>query len=278
MSFEWRALSSATRSILAITKYAVKGAVSMYNIKPIKRRLASTAVRQELIHLIKIDYFEEGVLPSEDQIGSMFGVSRITVRDALSYLENLGYISRVQGRSTAINRAVSTMVGRVSQGMPFVDMIRSQGFTPSVTSGKVERLTMPPDIAKKLCTQDTQMYRVEKLFCGDGDPIIFGINFFPTTYINDAIFDYPMDETVIFRTLQEDFSFPRIARDIVCIRPAVADAYIAARLNIQEGTALLSFDVVSYDENQVPLLVNREYYHPDKMHFCEVRSVEYNFI
>lgn len=247
----------------------------MQVVKRVKRSSAAMIVRRDLIRLIKEGYFSDGMLPSEDGIATMLGVSRITVRDALANLDNLGYISRIQGKGTIINQTISSMTGRVSEGQPFTELIRSQGFTPSVSHGKVEKCPMDPDIGEKLQTKSDEMYRIEKLFLGDGQPMIFSINFFPTDYLNDNIFSYPMDGTLIFTILQNHFDFPEIAYDIVNICPYAADAHVASLLELPVNTAILMFEAISMDSHQTPLLINREYYHPEKMRFREVRTANY---
>ena len=248
----------------------------MHNVKRIRRSSAAAMVRRDLVRYIKEGYFPDGMLPSEDGIANMFGVSRITVRDALANLENWGYISRIQGKGTVVNQTISSLTGRVSEGQPFTSLIRSQGLTPSVTNGKVSRLPITPEIKAALRTEDTEMYKVEKLFLGNGEPVVFGINHFSTEFLNDEILSCPMDETLIFPLIQERFGFPDIAYDIVNIHPVKADAYIAGQLQIPEGTAMLMFEAVSMDREERPLLVNHEYYHPDKIHFREVRNVDYH--
>ena len=247
----------------------------MVGVKRIKRNSASDQVRRELIRRIKGGGFPEGVLPSEDGIASLFGVSRITVRDALANLENLGYISRIQGRGTIINQTISSLCGRVSEGQPFSKLIRSYGFSPSVENGKVEKRPITPQIKEALQTEATEMYRVEKLFLGDGVPMVFGVNHFSTDYLDDSILNCPMDETLIFSLLQEKFGFPDIAYDILEINPWTADEYLAGQLQIPAGTALLMFRAVSMGRDERPLLVNYEFYHPQKIHFREVRNVDY---
>nr|WP_317324919.1 GntR family transcriptional regulator [uncultured Flavonifractor sp.] len=248
----------------------------MYEFKRIKRNSASDQVRWELIRRIKEGYFADGTLPSEDGIAAMFGVSRITVRDALANLENLGYISRIQGKGTIVNQAVSSLVGRVSEGQPFTELIRAQGFVPSVANGKVEKVPITPGIKEDLRTEAEEMYRVEKLFLGDGMPMIFGINHFSTDYLSDELLSCPVDETLIFQLIRSRFSFPDIAYDIINIQPCTADAYLARQLQIQEGTAMLMFKAISMGRDEQPLLVNYEFYHPEKIRFQEVRRVDYH--
>ena len=54
-------------------------------------------------------------LPSELELASDLGVSRTVVRDALSELERDGYLERVRGIGTLVNRDVVQLKNRMDQ-------------------------------------------------------------------------------------------------------------------------------------------------------------------
>ena len=244
-------------------------------VKRIRRSSAASIVRHELKSMIKSGYFKDGTIPSEEGIAAMFGVSRTTVRDALANLENLGYISRIQGRGTIINQVVSNLSCRISEGMPFTELIGNLGYNATVQGGKVEKIPAPADVAEELKTTDTELYRVTKIFTGDGKPAIYGMNYYSQEYINDDVFQFPMDETSIFHILQQNFNFPDIAFDVVDIQPVAASEEVSKALGLEVGTPILFFEAISMDKDNHPLMVNREYYNPNMIHFCERRVTQY---
>ena len=244
-------------------------------VKRIRRSSAASIVRQELKKMIKAGYFKDGTIPSEEGIAAMFGVSRTTVRDALANLENLGYISRIQGRGTMINQVVSNLSCRISEGLPFTELIGSLGMKAAVVNGKAEKIPAIPRIREKLQTDDTELYCVTKLFTGDGKPAIYGKNFYSLQYLTDDVFNCPMDETSIFHILQQNFDFPDIAFDVVDIQPVAATGEVAEILQLEEGTPIMHFESTSMDKDNHPLMINSEYYNPNLIHFCERRVTQY---
>ena len=60
----------------------------------------------------------------------MLGVSRTVVRDALSELERDGYLERVRGIGTLVNRDVLKVENRMDQKLEFNRMIRAAGRVP----------------------------------------------------------------------------------------------------------------------------------------------------
>src|SRR5699024_4625526 len=69
-------------------------------------------------------------LPSEKELAGMLGVSRTVVRDALSVLERAGYMERVRGIGTLVNREVLEADNRLDQKIEFYSMIRAAGYEP----------------------------------------------------------------------------------------------------------------------------------------------------
>lgn len=58
-------------------------------------------------------------LPSELELADVLGVSRTVVRDALSDLERDGYLERVRGIGTLVNRDVVRVENRMDQKLEF---------------------------------------------------------------------------------------------------------------------------------------------------------------
>lgn len=62
-------------------------------------------VKAHIKQQILSDEFEDGRIPAETDLANQLGVSRTTIRDALSRLEIEGAIFRKQGVGTFVNKA-----------------------------------------------------------------------------------------------------------------------------------------------------------------------------
>ena len=83
------------------------------------------------------------------------------MRDALSELERAGYIERVRGIGTVINRDVVNLARRMDQKFEFTQMIRARGMQPNSDDLRVSRHTADADAAQALnISLDTPVYYI----------------------------------------------------------------------------------------------------------------------
>ena len=95
-------------------------------------------------------YAKATQLPSELELADVLGVSRTVVRDALSDLERDGYVERVRGIGTLVNRDVVQVENRMDQKLEFNRMIRAIGRVPHSDTLMVTKETATPELIKKL--------------------------------------------------------------------------------------------------------------------------------
>ena len=79
-------------------------------------------------------YAQADRLPAEVDLATELGVSRTVIRDALSEMERAGYVERVRGIGTVVNRAVLGLRSRLDQKLEYYPLIRSFGSSPMPTA------------------------------------------------------------------------------------------------------------------------------------------------
>lgn len=109
-------------------------------------------------------------LPTEDHLAQKFGISKITVRQALRELTILGYVRREQGRGTFVARQ------SVEQGprelTSFTEEMRRHGLCPS--SRVLEQAVVPADgetAGKLAIPEGDRIFRLKRLRLADGEPM-----------------------------------------------------------------------------------------------------------
>lgn len=211
---------------------------------------AKTLIKQRIVN----DEFDEGRIPSETDLASELGVSRTTIRDALSRLELEGSIIRRQGAGTFVNAAGLQIHIRLEEIWLYEAMLEAHGYTPANRIIAVTEQPAGPDIATALnIAPDTAVTTVKKLFLADGQPVIFTINHIPTRHIttpfNTGDFHQPVIEFLATNCQQE------LAYYLSEIVPLIATNEVAALLHLPpHKTALLSFEEIGYNTDNDPIL------------------------
>lgn len=211
--------------------------------------LLSKQVEEALKEGIREGSFSPGrQLPPENQLASIYGVSRATVRAALAHLQRDGAVVRRQGSGTYVTRAAMYMDSRLEEMWNCEDMIRARGHEPSIGWLDFEE-TFPDDRtrAKLLLGSRDHVLIIRKVFLADGQPVIHCVDYLPRGLIQKPF--KPEDLAGQVFDLLEEFGGERATYYVAEVVPTVADGNIAERLECPRGTPLLLFDEVAYNFN-----------------------------
>src|ERR1700722_9996801 len=91
-----------------------------------------------------------GQLPSEPALSKQLGVSRPTIRQALSLLEQEGLVARRQGMGTFVQSTVAALPDLLNVNTGITDMIRSAGRHADTRETTVQHAFADERIAKML--------------------------------------------------------------------------------------------------------------------------------
>jgi len=235
-------------------------------------RPASLAARvaNNLRKELRSEYVVGGQLPSEPELAAQFGVSRGTVRQALTMLEHEGMITRRQGAGTFVHY-ISRVQTRVEHAYEFSDLLRIAGFEPSIQLISFENFTLAEEMAVQLDVEPgTQALVVRKLFLANSQPAIYCLDFIPQNLIIQ-----PYDECELQQPIF-DFLKQRCGQSTVQnlaeIIPEVATEALAALLNMESRQPLLRIDEVGYNEKGAPVIFTRAYYRDQFIRFSVLRK------
>ena len=176
-------------------------------------------------------------LPTEDEWTSRYKVSKITVRQALRELAQLGYVRREQGRGTFVQRPPLEEGPR--ELTSFTGEMRNHGLT--ATSRILEQATVPapeePSAALGL-TAGAPVFRLRRLRLADGAPM--GLQ---TAYISMAlvpgIVRLPFDDASLYEVLADRYGLHAAAARETH-RAVLVSGEEAALLRVQPGAPALA--------------------------------------
>lgn len=206
--------------------------------------------------------FESGMLlANEETLAEQYKVSRITLRQALSSLEQDGLIIRKRGKGTFVSETLPGLQAANLTGS-MEDLI-SMGIK---TSTKIINFSLTP-VARKITDclalpEGIEVVRIERLRLAKGSPFSYILNHLSPT-IGQKI--QPADLLVkpLLKILEDDLHID-LAGAIQKIGADIADSYIAPLLKIRVGDPLLKIERTVFDEDQKPVEYVSALYRADR--------------
>jgi len=228
-------------------------------------------VKSTLKQRILNDEFEGGRIPSEADLANELGVSRTTVRDALSRLEQEGVVVRRQGAGTFVNEAGLQIKIRLEEIWSYEGMLEAHGYTPTTEIVDVSDRPADAATADALGLEEGEGVRVvTKRFLADGRPVIVAVNHIPLRFIQspDARIDF---HSPIYRILST-FCAQHLTYYVSEIVPLQAPPWLTELLKLPpHKTVLLSFDEVGYNQDNQPVIKAQSFFRDDVLRLRLIR-------
>ena len=160
---------------------------------------------QERVEADLLDRIQHGTyapgekIPSEHELSALYGVSRVTVRIALSRLVEKGYLVKRQGRGAFVRPTVH-VESTLTSGS-FTETCIKTGCAPSTRIICCETRAASPQIKQMLNTDDDQLIEIRRLRLVDGVPCIVEFDYFPLAY--RFLLETPLEDRSLFSTIAE---------------------------------------------------------------------------
>jgi len=212
-------------------------------------------------------------LPTEAELCERYGVSRITVREAMRVLEAEGVIVRRQGKGTFVAdarpREPAAYFGAVKDDFGAHD---TDGVGRTVSC---EVLSADLRIAGRLNVEPgTEVYRIRSRRLARDVPVCYQISYVPKPLVG-LIDVAAIEQRSLYDRLEhalgETIEEAQESVDIV-----VADRYRARQLDVELDTPLLLIERVVFSRSGVAVEYSRSFYNPKRvtLRFSSRRSAE----
>lgn len=185
-----------------------------------KREWLIAEIKNEIQHLAA-----DSPIGRERQLADRFGVSRETVRQALSSLQDEGFIYTIHGSGSYVAKKRVTKRLKL---MSFSEELRNRGMVPS------SKLLTVSTVAKAPGDHQPKgpFFRIERLRLGDGKPMALEVSFVSTQIAPD-LRNQDLSES-IYEILQRDYGV-RIESAEEHISPIVLSESQAELLDAKAG-------------------------------------------
>lgn len=205
--------------------------------------------------------------PSEAALCEILGVSRITIKRALSDLASEGLISRHRGRGTTVMQRKSRGVIRAEFGEMIKNLIDIDATTEVQLLGTAT--TVPPeDVAEELeLDAGTPALQVLRRRLMDGEPYVYSVTYIPT----DVAAQFPTDGSMgasMFQLLIAAGQVPQEAYQRMTA--TLADESIGRNLDLSVGEPILKVVRVFKTNAMRPVQHTTMYFRPDRYEYTLV--------
>lgn len=205
--------------------------------------------------------------PSEAALCEILGVSRITIKRALSDLASEGLISRHRGRGTTVMQRKSRGVFRAGFGEMIKNLIDIDETTEVQLLG-TEACVPPEEVAEELeLNADTPALQILRRRLMDGEPYVYSVSYIP----EDVADQFPTDGSKGASMLQMLIAANQMPQEAYQRMTAtLADENIGQNLDLSVGEPVLKVVRVFKTKAMRPVQHTTMYFRPDRYEYTLV--------
>ena len=205
---------------------------------------------------------ESGRLMTEAELVKHFGVSRITIRNAIRPLVDEGMFARERGRGTFLrSNEPENWMGRL---MGFSETVKDAGYEPGARVLHMG-MTNRHDDGVRERLQQRAVWELERLRLADRIPIAVEHAFYPPE-IGLELEKRDLTSIVMYRVFEAELGID-VREASQTIGAALADDVNADLLGVSPGSPLLSMERLTVSADDRPVEFLRSVYVPDYFRF-----------
>lgn len=222
-------------------------------------------VQKYILKKIKKDEWKANeFIPTEKELGDLFKVSRITIRKALSVLENNGHIKKIRGKGTIVSGQKQKILVSQLFGLHRYCKERGVSIKSKIINSSIEK----PDglVSDKLdLSEDEEICRIERLRIIDGEPLNFSIINITKKYC-PTLLDEDLENESLFMIIEKNYGLEILKSNSV-FYSSLPGSRILDLLSIKEKEPLQVIENISYIDTGVPIEFSINYYRSTKILF-----------
>jgi len=222
--------------------------------------------------LIEKPIYKKGkLLPKEVDMANQLGISRNTVRQAISKLVIEGLLERKKGVGTKVtNKNINT---KLKSWMSFTQEMNNKGISFINYEIKVEKVKATKEVAEALeIAENTEVLKLSRLRGDDEGPFVQFVSWLHPRIGLTGKEDFTRP---LYQILEKDFSaIIDLSREE--IKATIPEKTISEKLKIKETTPILKRIRKVYDPGKRPLEFCIGYYKADKFSYTIDIKREYN--
>jgi GntR family transcriptional regulator len=203
-------------------------------------------------------------LPAESEMGSIFGVSRITVRQALNDLQKEGVIFKIPGKGSFVSKPKAFQ--ELTQLEGFAEAMSRRGY--EIYNRVIAHQSVPatPQVAQQLqlrpASAVTEIRRIRHL---NREPVSLEITYLPEE-IGERLRKENLASRDIFLILENDYGIA-LEHARLQIDAIAADHALAGALQVDEGSPVLRMERLTHTASGKPIDFEYLYFRGDAFQY-----------
>ncbi|MFW5748303.1 MAG: GntR family transcriptional regulator [Chloroflexota bacterium] len=223
-------------------------------------------IQENIIQLIDNNLLNAGeALPSERQLSDVYGVNRMTVRQAIDGLVQKGLVNRKHGAGTfvATGRALQSFTPTV---FGFSQRMREAGMNPSSRLLHRAIITPEPIVAHHLnLGLDEPVIILKRLRLVNDEPLMI-----ETSYLSHAMFpgliDADLETESLYHILEHNYDMVVVEAEHT-MEPTMPDAYEAHHLGVEITMPTMLVRVLAFSRDRIPLEMSKAIVRGDRCRY-----------
>ncbi len=223
-------------------------------------------IQENLVELITLELLKPGdMLPSERELCRLYGVSRLTVRQAIEPLVMRGLLKRQHGVGTFV--AEQPRTGSFAPTvMGFSQRMREAGAKPSSRLLEKAIVTAPPLVYHRLDLRaDAQVVRLRRVRLVDDEPLMVETSYLPLARF-PGLLEQDLGSQSLYRVLETAYN-TAIAEADQTLEPTVLNEHEAELLGVAAGMPAMLVQIIAYTGDHQPVEFSKSVVRGDRCRF-----------
>ncbi len=234
--------------------------------------LAYVRAKKKILQYIRSEGLRAGDrLPTEIELSEQLDISRLTLREALNALKSEGIVHAVQGKGTFVACEFDHIADSLNKNYSVSEMIEVAGYRPGVSSFEKKLVKADSCVAEKLrIPEGVDVLLCTRIRLADDVPVVYSRDYL-SPQLTSRFLGITDESVSLYAFIEETCNIP-LGMSMTELIPMAADAEIAQKLNVPEGSPILKMRASVNDVFGNPLVYASELFRPDMFKFTVSRG------
>ena len=208
------------------------------------------------------EWLPNSMIPSENELASIFGISRMTARSVISQLVSEGLLYRVQGKGTFVCESKIEMSSLSYAGIR--NQLEKKGFKVDTLLLEINRIPSSGIISQRLAlAPGSSVYDIKRIRTANGIPISYHHSFIPEVYC-EGLEQHDLQNEQLCEIMAANYGLHRF-RSVETLETYMADEQKAYLLEVEYGFPLLFLQDLIYNSEGQAFEYSRVFFRGDKV-------------